>query len=162
MKLAGKVTKANGDTEAKKSKAKKRPSTTAEEDETQGLNVPGKDEGLHLQGAMRRRLDWTPPRETALGDVIAAKGEEDIKSCDGTMDGFGKILSDYSFTRTASESQTLLNGDGAGLTKRRRIEVGQLFEPGVVNFLLFQACEFTLPTTAQQIRFQWRVICSRR
>lgn len=124
MTLAGKVTKASGDTKAKKpTTTKNRPSTTPKEDDVQELDVLGKGEGLHLRGAMRRRLDWTPPRETAPGDVIAAKGDDDIQRCDSTVDGFGKLLSDYNFTKAAPESQTHLNGDSAGLTKRRRIEV---------------------------------------
>ena len=127
MTLAGKVTKASGDTQAQKSKTvKKGASATAEETGDKESNVLEVDEELHLQGAMRRRLDWTPPRETAPADATTAECDDhDAKLPNSpSMGGFGKLLSDFNYAGSASESRTVpLNTDGAGPTKRRRIEV---------------------------------------
>lgn len=127
MTLAGKVTKASGDSQAKKSKTgRKGASAPAEETEEKESNVLEKDEELHLQGAMRRRLDWTPPRETVPADATTTESDgHDAKQPNSpSMGGFGKLLSDFNYAGSASESRTIPpNTDGAGPTKRRRIEV---------------------------------------
>ncbi|CAG7943254.1 unnamed protein product [Penicillium nalgiovense] len=135
MTLAGKVTKTSGDLPAKKSSkgGKKTVATklspsedTPEKFTLKGSNALGKAEVLDLDEAMRRRMDWTPPRETAY-EEIATVNDRDSQhknrdsKCTG---GFGKLVSDYNYSGSALNPRDLVqNANGEGPTKRRRIEL---------------------------------------
>ncbi|KAJ6079419.1 hypothetical protein N7467_009172 [Penicillium canescens] len=132
MKLAGKVTKTSTGEEAKEpTKAGKKMTATKQLPSTDSGETPvptnalGKDEQLHLDEATRRRMDWTPPRETACENVtlVGDSGEQE-KDCEpNAMGGFGKLLSDYSFSGSAPNPRELPQNANSGPTKRRRIEL---------------------------------------
>lgn len=135
MKLAGKVTKNNSEPPPKKSS--KGAKTTAgtkllspEDDQGNLSSVPsntlGNAEVLHLDEAMKRRLDWTPPKETASGQNIPANDASDqTEDHDpSAIVGFGKLLSDYNYSGVASNPRELINNSNSGApTKRRRIDL---------------------------------------
>lgn len=137
MTLAGKVTKTSGDPPAKKSSkggkktvaTKVSPSEDAPEKSTpKESNALGKDEVLHLDEAVRRRMDWTPPRETAYDyEEIVTVNDGGIQNKDrdpNLTGGFGKLLSDYNYSGLALNTRDLMqNANGRGPTKRRRIEL---------------------------------------
>ncbi|CAG8888466.1 unnamed protein product [Penicillium egyptiacum] len=135
MTLAGKVTKTSGDPPTKKSSkggkktvaTKLSPSEDASEKPTpKESNVLGKDEALHLDEATRRRMDWTPPRETAYEEIATVDdgGSPDKDRDPSLMRGFGKLVSDYSYSGSALNPRDLVqNANGEGPTKRRRIEL---------------------------------------
>lgn len=133
MTLAGKVTKTSNESSTKNSsKSGKKTSATrdsaAEEPEqsrTEKQNALEKDEELHLDVAMRRRLDWTPPRETARSDDHAADDDGLPEDYDKRPEcGLGKVLSHYNYSGSASETRDIAaKAPCGGPTKRRRIEV---------------------------------------
>lgn len=137
MTLAGKVTKTSGDPPAKKSSTggKKTVATkVSPSEDVSGKSTPketnalGKDEVLHLDEAVRRRMDWTPPRETACDyEEIATVndgGSQDKDRDPNLARGFGKLLSDYNYSGLALNPRDLVhNANGGGPTKRRRIEL---------------------------------------
>lgn len=135
MTLAGKVTKTSSDPPAKKPSkggnktvaTKVSPSEDVPEKSTpKESNALGKDEVLHLDEAVRRRMDWTPPRETAYDyEEIASLDDGGSKYCDPNLSGgFGKLLSDYNYSGLALNPRDLVqNANGGGPTKRRRIEL---------------------------------------
>lgn len=86
----------------------------------------GKDKELHLDEAVRRRMDWTPPKETAPKGVFAVDDDDDHEKVHqpSPKGGFGSLLSDYNYSQPALGPLDLsLKADGGGPTKRRRIEV---------------------------------------
>ncbi|KAJ5094177.1 hypothetical protein N7456_010038 [Penicillium angulare] len=118
--LAGKVTKANGDSQAKKGQKSDRKSGTLDppEPEVSHSSKPSTDnEDLQLDEAIARRRHWTPPRETSQ-DVIVAEEEPSSQE----HRSFGKLISDYNYAGLTSESASF-NMDDNGPTKRRRIEL---------------------------------------
>lgn len=135
MTLAGKVTKSSNEPMMKD--ASKNGKTTSAKGKSSSENQPAepgksnaleKDEDLHLDEAMRRRMDWTPPRETSPENISAGDGDDDDALANGheepTDNFFGKILSDYNYSGLASGSREIpSNALGEGPTKRRRIEV---------------------------------------
>ncbi|KAI3152219.1 hypothetical protein CBS147325_2022 [Penicillium roqueforti] len=135
MTLAGKVTKTSGDQPAKKSSkggkktvaTKSSPSEDVPDKSTpKESNGLGKNEVLHLDEAMRRRMDWTPPRETAYEETVTVNdGEIPDKDHGTNLTGvFGKLVSDYNYSGLALNPRDLLQNDnGRGPTKRRRIEL---------------------------------------
>ncbi|KAJ5384869.1 hypothetical protein N7517_002780 [Penicillium concentricum] len=135
MTLAGKVTKTSGDSPANKSsKGGKKtvatklspPEDSPEKFTPKESNSLGKDEVLHLDEAMRRRMDWTPPRETANEEIAPVNdgGSQDKDRDENITGGFGKQLSDYNYSGSALNPRDLVqNANGEGPTKRRRIEL---------------------------------------
>lgn len=128
MTLAGKVTKAGTDSKSGKrvTAARRSPVESFDKPVPEKSNTLTECEELHLEEAMRRRLDWTPPRETAPSNAVVVDDVDNQEDgCDTVeMGGFGKLLSDYSFSGLSSASRACLQIDnGAGPTKRRRIEV---------------------------------------
>ncbi|KAJ5863725.1 uncharacterized protein N7529_005641 [Penicillium soppii] len=133
--LAGKITKASGDLPPKKSakSARKVTGTRSPPPEDvakqSGLKEPialGKDEVLHLDEATRRRLDWTPPRDTACEGIAPVEAGDNVNEGYGldTTAGFGKLLSDYNYLGIASNPHDLVqNSNAGGPTKRRRIDL---------------------------------------
>lgn len=137
MTLAGKVTKSSNELSAKDASKSGKKASAAEkspsesENQQAGSRKPNaleKDEDLHLDGAMRRRMDWTPPRETNPKDVSANDTGDGIENDNDkhTENAFGKVLSSYNYTGLASGTCDIAsNSQGEGPTKRRRIEVWQ-------------------------------------
>ncbi|KAJ6187429.1 hypothetical protein N7519_002337 [Penicillium mononematosum] len=135
MTLAGKVTKTCGDLPAKKSSkgGKKAVATklspsedTPEKSTPKESNALGKDEVLHLDEAMRRRMDWTPPRETSYEEIatVTDRGSQNKDRDPDLTGGFGKLVSDYNYSGSALHPPDLVqNANGEGPTKRRRIEL---------------------------------------
>lgn len=134
LKIAGKVTKASKSSDAQTKPAKKAgqkaatvrstPVDSTETSEPKALsNYVGKDEALHLDEAMTRRRDWTPPRETFPqpvdefddGFILNENREFSVKG------GFG-ILADYNYSASSSDAREI-NANEGGPTKRRRIEL---------------------------------------
>jgi hypothetical protein len=86
----------------------------------------GENEVLHLDEAMRRRMDWTPPRETAYEEIATVNdGGNQDKDCGPNLTGgFSKLLSDYNYSGSAFNPRDLVqNANSGGPTKRRRIEL---------------------------------------
>ncbi|PYH66469.1 protein slx4 [Aspergillus vadensis CBS 113365] len=81
-------------------------------------------DGLQLEPAMTRRLDWTPATNKAK-EVVQLEGKS---GPDDTMRGFGNLLSEYGFDGPAAPASDYVPSDNGGPTKRRRIE---LVDPGV-------------------------------
>ena len=81
------------------------------------------NDGLRLEPAMKRRLDWTPVKNTtkrACETVVEL--EEVSRSVNGS--GFGDLLSEYGFNGVSDSSRDTAHvAEEAGPTKRRRIEV---------------------------------------
>jgi len=133
MTLSGKITKGVSEDRVKKpSKAKKKttvesecPQASTDQETNQGSEAATIDKVLHLEEALRRRTDWTPPRETCLDISSAAAGEETVKHCDGLIihGGFDKILSAYSYSGPSAAVPEIVQNVGEGPTKRRRIEL---------------------------------------
>lgn len=130
MTLAGKVTKSSNEPKDA-SKSGNKTSVTGKspsgDQQAQKPNALKEDEGLHLDEAMRRRMDWTPPRETNAKDDSAGGGNgDDLANANEKRTGnaFGKILSDYNYSGLAGGARDATsNVPVEGPTKRRRIEV---------------------------------------
>ncbi|KAJ5468358.1 hypothetical protein N7475_006110 [Penicillium sp. IBT 31633x] len=134
MTLTGKVTK-SGDLPANKSSKGGKKTVASKASSSENLseksasaesNVLGKDEALDLDEAMRRRMDWTPPRDTACEEVITMNdGSGQANTQDPkAMNGFGKLLSDYNYSGSVLNPRDLFqNTSEGGPTKRRRIEL---------------------------------------
>ncbi|KAJ5954773.1 hypothetical protein N7501_009052 [Penicillium viridicatum] len=158
MTLAGKVTKTSSDPPAKKSSksgkktvaTKVSPSEDVPEKTTsKESNALGKDEVLHLDEAVRRRMDWTPPRETAYYyEEIATVNDGGSQDKDRDPNGgFGKLLSDYNYSGLALNPRDLVqNANGGGPTKRRRIE---LVNPEIQALLNGRCADPSDQTSAQ-------------
>lgn len=134
MTLAGKVTKTSSEPQTKKSSktGKKTAETTfspgdlPEQSGSKASSAREKDEELYLDKALRRRVDWTPPKETATGETLVVESDDqlDENPPKSTTSGLGKLLSDYNYSGSSSETREIpSNSIGGGLTKRRRIEV---------------------------------------
>lgn len=83
----------------------------------------GGNNDLQLEAALKRRLDWTPTKDTSIELVDAS--QEGAK--EGSSKGFGDLLAGYSFSGTTSachkDSELCFD---RGPTKRRRINVSVL------------------------------------
>ncbi|KAJ9294167.1 hypothetical protein DTO271G3_7029 [Paecilomyces variotii] len=124
-------------------------------------------DGLQLEEATKRRLDWTPTKNSKdltttaaaadLGGNIDANGDDAGGSQVSCRRGFGNLLSTYGFDGESRAAQDVVpNVDGEGPTKRRRIE---LVDPNVFTLPTFRRLDNTdassgdsaAETTAQQI-----------
>jgi hypothetical protein len=116
--ITGKVAK-SGITETAKSEDKTKELVTS--DVSPGKSSANKLElekdGLQLEVAMKRRLDWTPTKDTGKRAV-------ELVDIDNDKTRFGSLLSEYGFLKAATDSQGDLKlSDGGAPTKRRRLEV---------------------------------------
>ncbi|KAH8423216.1 protein slx4 [Aspergillus melleus] len=121
--LSGRVAKA-GNVQPKESDEKtKRPSTPKSSSGGTSVKDPvdWEKEGLQLEAATKRRLDWTPTKDTMEQAVETGRAEG---VSDNTSNGFGSLLADYNFSGGSSLTQTSsgIPEDGF-ITKRRRIEL---------------------------------------
>lgn len=119
--LKGRVAK-RGSTDAEKGKKTVAPlSSTA----SKGHDAQVQEaDGLHLDGAMSRRLDWTPPKGTSKPVIELDHERSPENNGQSTSLGFGNLVSAYNFSGTscATRDNLQISEDG-GPTKRRRIEV---------------------------------------
>ncbi|GJP92259.1 structure-specific endonuclease subunit slx4 [Aspergillus niger] len=81
-------------------------------------------DGLQLEQAMTRRLDWTPT-VNKVKEVVELEGKS---GSDDNTRGFGNLLSEYGFNGAAAPVNDFMASVEGGPTKRRRIE---LVDPGV-------------------------------
>jgi hypothetical protein len=134
MTLAGKVTKGSNEPQVQKpNKAGKKtaetrlsPGDSSEKLSSTESNALEKDDELYLDKAMRRRVDWTPPKENTPGEALVVDGDGQLneRNQKPATSRLGKLLSDYNYSGSASEArEPPSNAIGGGLTKRRRIEV---------------------------------------
>ncbi|PWY73783.1 hypothetical protein BO94DRAFT_538825 [Aspergillus sclerotioniger CBS 115572] len=82
------------------------------------------DDGLQLEQAMARRLDWTPTQNKTK-QIIELDGRP---GSDDNGSGFGNLLSEYGFNGATAPASDYVASEDGGPTKRRRIE---LVDPGV-------------------------------
>lgn len=118
--LKGRVAKA-GDAlaEGENKRAVESDSSTSKAQDDAKRQSDWEEDGLQLEDAMKRRLDWTPPKDTSK-PVIELDDE-----CSPDSVGFESLLSSYNFNGTAAgapRDHHQVTDDG-GPTKRRRIEV---------------------------------------
>ncbi|KAJ5574323.1 uncharacterized protein N7459_008750 [Penicillium hispanicum] len=132
MTLSGKVTKPSSDLQVKKPKKTKKTASSQSSSENpsesigaKNSNALGPNEDLQLDRATRRRMKWTPPRDTDPKEIIAVD-DADVSGNHELVatSGFGNLLADYNYSGSASESRDVYsNTDSEGPTKRRRIEL---------------------------------------
>jgi hypothetical protein len=91
--------------------------------ETAGKLNDLQQDDLNLEEALKRRLDWTPPK-TTHPQIVDLDNEDDATTGIARRIGFGDLLSDYRFNEDSStpEDRAQIRGDSHP-TKRRRIEV---------------------------------------
>lgn len=147
MTLTGKVTK-GGSSDQPKEPSKRKKKTTAPSERPdepidtstlQGSEVDMKDRELHLDEALRRRMDWTPPRDTSpkIGPTMEGEGDTEKTPAPAITGGFDKLLSNYNYSGTASAVHEMPpNAGDGGPTKRRRIE---LVDPLLQPYQVYQA-----------------------
>ena len=127
MTLAGKVTKGNNDCRAKKSKkAAGEPEITDQSGHSLASlekEIPADNKGLQLEEALRRRRDWTPPKETAPQDVIFRENSNEAPEAAKPSGGLGMLLSDYGYSGATLNPRDIPSITEGGPTKRRKIEV---------------------------------------
>ncbi|CAI7627733.1 unnamed protein product [Penicillium pancosmium] len=147
MTLTGKVTKGGSGAQAKEPSKRKKKTTAPSErpDEPidpvtlQGPEVDMKDRELHLDEALRRRMDWTPTRDTSpkIGLAMEGEGNTEKIQAPAITGGFDKLLSNYNYSGAASAVHEMPpNVGGGGPTKRRRIE---LVDPLLQPYQVYQA-----------------------
>lgn len=130
--ITGRVAKATAvsktkDTSVSKAKAGVKKSKTGSQNEnikpTKEAEAEAKkvadSEGLNLEEALKRRLDWTPPR---VSDLISVDVHSPSQSS-GTKLSFGAALSNYHYDRENSLSESAHPSKEGNPTKRRRLEV---------------------------------------
>ncbi|KAJ5389950.1 uncharacterized protein N7496_001018 [Penicillium cataractarum] len=131
LKLAGKVTKASKSNDPQTKTGQKTATVqntpvdlTDTSEPKKPSNSLGKDEVLHLDEAMTRRRDWTPPRETSPQPVDTMDNGTSPKESRefSAKGGFGSILTDYNYSTSGSDAREVSANEG-GPTKRRRIEL---------------------------------------
>lgn len=126
MTLAGKVTKASSEGRAKNSKKAEGAQILHDDASTLATSTeaaPAENEKLHLEEAMRRRRDWTPPKETAPQDIDVQNDLEAGSEIRASEGGIGRLLADYSYSGMSSHSREIPRPLEGGPTKRRKIEV---------------------------------------
>lgn len=98
-------------------------------------------QGLQLDPALKRRLDWTPPMDTKSSndtvDLVSSGGKGSSEK-GASRRGFSGMLSGYNFDGTLATCDVdRPSEDGGGLIKRRRLEV--LCEDSL-SFILMLMC----------------------
>lgn len=135
LKIAGKVTKGRKSSDLQSKPAKTTNNTTvtqpvdrtATSERAASSNALGQDEVLHLDEAMRRRRDWTPPRETTpqvVNTMDNGASPEETRQ-PSANNAFGGILTDYNYSGSSPDFREASTNEG-GPTKRRRIELVDL------------------------------------
>lgn len=120
--ITGKVTK-SGTAKPKKATAKPAdcdvPSKSAREGSAGKEDKDSCEEGLQLEPAVKRRLDWTPTKEPTKSILEV----EDKTGAEGRQNSLSSLLFDYGYdgVATVPDRAQLLADNGP--TKRRRIEV---------------------------------------
>ncbi|KAE8133069.1 structure-specific endonuclease subunit slx4 [Aspergillus pseudotamarii] len=76
-------------------------------------------DGVQLEAAVKRRMDWTPTKDT-LAQTVELSQEE---VAEANTKSFGSLLSEYGFNDVSSARSDVRNFGDDGPTKRRRIEL---------------------------------------
>jgi hypothetical protein len=83
---------------------------------------------LNLEEAIKRRLDWTPPKSSPF---FPPDNNGNLPKMDS---GFGGLLHDYRYNRETGVADNLASvGEKTNPTKRRRIEVIFLFQKSLAH-----------------------------
>ncbi|KAB8225238.1 structure-specific endonuclease subunit slx4 [Aspergillus novoparasiticus] len=77
------------------------------------------NDGLQLETAMKRRIDWTPTKDTTARTVESSQQEV----AEANPQSFSSLLSEYGFNDVSSAQSDVRNFGDDGPTKRRRIEL---------------------------------------
>ncbi|KAL4808941.1 hypothetical protein BDV18DRAFT_133546 [Aspergillus unguis] len=77
------------------------------------------EDDLHLEPAMKRRLDWTPTKERSQRGAAL----EDQEVSDEGRDSLGTLISAYGYNKTTAAPDGAQLRTDMGPTKRRRIEL---------------------------------------
>ncbi|OJJ51288.1 hypothetical protein ASPZODRAFT_163144 [Penicilliopsis zonata CBS 506.65] len=124
--LVGKVGKAIATSTdlAGKSELAREPAKSLNRQEPSMISNNAED-GPRLEEAVKRRLDWTPTKDTAQR-VIDLGGEGDIERIPLSpgRPGFGNLVSEYGFSGEFQKAKGRTSTE-SGPTKRRRIELVQ-------------------------------------
>lgn len=84
-----------------------------------------KVDDLNLEEAIKRRLDWTPPKSSPF---FPHDKNEALSQADSVFSGFGNFLHDYRYSKDTEVAENQAHiGENSKPTKRRRIEVSLLF-----------------------------------
>ncbi|KAI9037772.1 protein slx4 [Aspergillus affinis] len=121
--LSGRVAKAGNAQPKEPDEKTKRPSTPKSSSRETSAKDPvdWEKEGLQLEAATKRRLDWTPTKDT-MNRAVETDKVEGVG--DDTSNGFGSLLEDYNFSGGFPLPQTSSGIPEEGfITKRRRIEL---------------------------------------
>ncbi|OGM43456.1 structure-specific endonuclease subunit slx4 [Aspergillus bombycis] len=77
------------------------------------------NDGLQLEAAVKRRIDWTPTKDTTA--QMVGLSQEGV--AEANPKGFGSLLSEYGFSDVFSARSDVRSFGNDGPTKRRRIEL---------------------------------------
>ncbi|KAB8258990.1 structure-specific endonuclease subunit slx4 [Aspergillus pseudonomiae] len=77
------------------------------------------NDGLQLEAAVKRRMDWTPTKDTTVQTV--GLSQEEV--AEANPKSFGSLLSEYGFSDVSSACSDGRNFGNGVPTKRRRIEL---------------------------------------
>lgn len=122
--LAGKVSKSSrAETQQVGTNASK---PSSQKDTTKDLDDWRRD-GLQLEEATKRRLDWTPTKDSSQQVVeLGSDGDAEGSQKPAPARNLSNVLSGYSYTGSASSQASNQQTEDGGPTKRRRIEVREL------------------------------------
>lgn len=96
---------------------------SSQKDTTKDLD-DWKRDGLQLEEATKRRLDWTPTKDSSQQFVeLESDGDAESSQKPTPARNLSNILSGYSYTGIASSQASNQTTEDGGPTKRRRIEV---------------------------------------
>ncbi|KAL1858682.1 5'-flap endonuclease [Paecilomyces lecythidis] len=105
------------------------------------------EKDLQLEVATKRRLDWTPTKDSKKSEIMELSSSTDANGDDveglqvSRRRGFGNLLSTYGFDGESRPVQDIVPKLGdEGPTKRRRIE---LVDPNVFTLPTFRRLETT-------------------
>lgn len=117
--LTGKVSKSGSvDTQQVGTNTSK---SSSQKDVAKGLNDWGAN-GLQLEEATKRRLDWTPTKDSSQ-QVVELESDAEGSQKPAPARNLSNLLSGYGFTGNVSSQTSNQTTEDSGPTKRRRIEV---------------------------------------
>lgn len=97
--------------------------SSSQKDTTKDLDDWRRD-GLQLEEATKRRLDWTPTKDSSQQVVeLESGGDAEGSQKPAPARNLSNLLSGYSYTGSASSQASNQTTEECGPTKRRRIEV---------------------------------------
>lgn len=84
--------------------------------------MTGGANGLQLEEATKRRLDWTPTKDSSQ-QVVELESDAEGSQKPAPARNLSNLLSGYGFTGNLSSQTSNQTTEDSGPTKRRRIEV---------------------------------------